>query len=90
MINSQSDTRPSIEASAAERKAWIVGEPAMPELFDDPLIHAVLRRDGLSLADLQSAVTLARRRLAARARRPETPASDRPGPAGAAQPNPLA
>jgi hypothetical protein len=36
----------------------------------------VLRRDGLSLADLQSAITQARRRLAAPARRRETPASD--------------
>lgn len=76
MIDPQSDTSPSSKPSASDKTAWIVGEPAMPELFDDPLIHAVLRRDGLSLADLQRAVTLARRRLAAPTRRHETPASD--------------
>lgn len=76
MIDLQSDPSPARAPSSLDRATWMVGEPAMPELFDDPLIHAVLRRDGLSLTDLQRAITLARSRLAAPARRRETPASD--------------
>lgn len=76
MIDPHADTSLPSEPSASNRAAWIEGEPAMPELLDDPLIHAVLRRDGLSLADLQSAIARARRRLAAPAPRRETPASD--------------
>ncbi len=76
MIEPHSDTRPASEPHAPRQAAWIVGEPSMPDLLDDPLIHAVLRRDGLSLADLQRAIMQARRRLAAPARHRETPASD--------------
>jgi hypothetical protein len=76
MIDPHTDRSLPSEPATSNRAAWIVGEPAMPDLLDDPLIHAVLRRDGLSLADLQSAITQARRRLAAPARRRETPASD--------------
>jgi len=76
MIDPHADATLPSEPVTANQAAWIVGEPAMPDLLDDPLIHAVLRRDGLSLADLQSAITRARRRLAAPARRRATPASD--------------
>lgn len=76
MMHPQSDPRPASEPSASDRSTWMEGEPAMPELFEDPVVHAVLRRDGLSLADLQRAITLARRRLADPARRGEAPASD--------------
>ncbi len=47
---------------------WILGEPCLQELQQDPLIHAVLRRDGLSLADLRRAIALGRSRLAQAAR----------------------
>jgi len=73
MIDPYAEASLPSEPSAPNRAAWIVGEPAMPDLLEDPLIHAVLRRDGLSLADLQSAISRARRRLAAPARRRETP-----------------
>jgi len=45
---------------------WLLGEPPLSEVLCDTGIHAVLRRDGLSLQDLQLAVALGRRRLAAR------------------------
>jgi hypothetical protein len=40
------------------------GEPALGELLDDPILHAVLRRDGISLGDLEAAIAGARARLA--------------------------
>ncbi|MEO3429022.1 hypothetical protein AAFN88_09215 [Pelagibius sp. CAU 1746] len=47
-----------------ETADWIVGEPSVEDLLRDPLIHAVLRRDGLGLQDLLQAVALGRSRLA--------------------------
>jgi hypothetical protein len=46
---------------------WIVGEPSLAEVLGDPLVHAILRRDGLTRQDLQQAIALGRRRLTARA-----------------------
>ena len=43
---------------------WIVGEPEIRDLLRDPVIHAVLRRDGLGLGDRLQAIALGRRRLA--------------------------
>lgn len=61
-----------------ETSNWIVGEPAMGDLLGDPVVHAVLRRDGLSLGDLREAIARGRSRLypaatvgPARARKPE-------------------
>jgi hypothetical protein len=76
MIDPHADASLPSAPATPKQAAWIVGEPAMPDLLDDPLIHAVLRRDGLSLADLQVAITRARRRLAAPARQRAAPASD--------------
>jgi len=42
----------------------MTGEPALGELLGDPILHAVLRRDGLSLGDLEAAIAGARARLA--------------------------
>jgi len=39
-------------------------EPQLDELLADPVLHAVLRRDGLSLGDLEAAIAGARARLA--------------------------
>lgn len=61
------------EHPVPEAGSWIAGEPAVQDLLGDPLIHAVLRRDGLSLPDLLQAIALGRRRLS-----PDPTASDRP------------
>lgn len=55
---------PPLPAAAGEAGAWIAGEPAVRDVLGDPLIHAVLRRDGLSLQDLLQAIAVGRRRLA--------------------------
>lgn len=76
MIEQRAEASHSSKPAAAGPGAWIVGEPAMPDLLEDPVIHAVLRRDGLSLADLQRAIADARLRLAALRRTASSPASD--------------
>ena len=38
-------------------------EPALIEVLADPLIHAVMRRDGVTIAELCSAIRTAKRRL---------------------------
>jgi hypothetical protein len=42
----------------------MTGEPALGELLGDPILHAVLRRDRISLGDLEAAIAGARARLA--------------------------
>jgi hypothetical protein len=51
-------------ASLRETADWITGEPSVQDLLRDPLIHAVLQRDGLGLQDLLQAIALGRARLA--------------------------
>jgi hypothetical protein len=53
------------ERPVTETANWIVGEPRMQDMLADPVMHAVLRRDGLNFGDLQRALAEARRRLAA-------------------------
>ena len=55
--------RPKPEAPKREASGWIAGEPLIHDLLHDPLIHAVLNRDGLDLQDLLQAIALGRRRL---------------------------
>jgi hypothetical protein len=55
---------PPLPAAADEPGTWIAGEPAVRDVLGDPLIHAVLRRDGLSLQDLLRAIAVGRQRLA--------------------------
>lgn len=43
----------------------IADEPALDDLLADPVLHAVLRRDRLSLGDLEAAIAGARERLRA-------------------------
>ncbi len=52
-------------ASVRETDDWITGEPSVQDLLRDPLIHAVLQRDGLGLQDLLQAIALGRSRLTA-------------------------
>ncbi|HEY9539923.1 MAG TPA: hypothetical protein VIS03_20175 [Kiloniellaceae bacterium] len=63
------------ENPVTETVPWIVGEPSVQEILGDPVVHAVLRRDGLSLQDLMGAIARGRLRLSP-ARRP--PSSDIP------------
>jgi hypothetical protein len=44
-----------------------LGEPDLRELLDDPTLHAVMRRDGLTRLDLDAAIAQARDRLRAAA-----------------------
>ncbi|NIA70708.1 hypothetical protein HBA54_19090 [Pelagibius litoralis] len=53
---------------AASRKtgpasAWIYGEPRVDDLLGDPVVTSLLRRDGLTGADVRAAVALGKERL---------------------------
>ena len=66
---------PALQAATALEpvsKAWITGEPRLSDLLADPLVHAVLRRDGLSLRDLRHAIAQGRSRLASSAQQHST------------------
>ncbi|MBM3480471.1 MAG: hypothetical protein FJX69_14845 [Alphaproteobacteria bacterium] len=43
------------------------GEPDLRDLLEDPMLHAVMRRDGLTRLDLDAAIAQARDRLRASA-----------------------
>jgi len=47
--------------------AGIFGEPDLRDLLDDPTLHALMRRDGLTRLDLDAAIAQARARLLAAA-----------------------
>lgn len=40
-------------------------EPTLAELYGDPILHAMLRRDGIDLSALKAVVANAQKRLAA-------------------------
>lgn len=65
MIEQRSVLKRLNEQPVTETANWVLGEPSMQEMLIDPVVHAVLRRDGLTLNDLIQAVTQARGRLAA-------------------------
>lgn len=44
------------------RHVW---EPSLTELYEDPVLHLLLKRDGLRLADVKAAVEAAVEALAA-------------------------
>jgi hypothetical protein len=46
------------------------GEPPLSELLADPILHLLLERDGISLAELQRLIESARRKLDPAAVRP--------------------
>lgn len=76
MIEQRSVLKRLNEQPVTETANWVVGEPSMQEMLIDPVVHAVLRRDGLSLNDLLQAVAEARGRLAAGVAARKIPASD--------------
>lgn len=47
-------------------------EPALEELLDDPVLHAVMARDGIDRATLEAVIADARRRLGPGRRHPTT------------------
>ena len=51
------------------RLAWSEAgpEPKLSEMLADPIVHLVMRRDGLTMDDLHAAVRLGRARLGATA-----------------------
>jgi hypothetical protein len=52
------------EAGPLDRHYWIDAgiEPALAELLADPIMHAVMRADGVRLQEVLSTVSLASRR----------------------------
>jgi len=64
MIEQRSVLKLLSEQPVTETANWILGEPSVQEIMVDPVIHAVLRRDGLGLNDLQRAIARGRSRLA--------------------------
>ncbi|HEX2114863.1 MAG TPA: hypothetical protein VHM01_10710 [Alphaproteobacteria bacterium] len=49
--------------SHSRRSRQVDGEPSLAELIDDPVIHALMARDGVRCADLVGAIDVARARL---------------------------
>jgi len=60
------------------------GEPEIDEVLSDPIVHLVMRRDRIGMAEVRAAVDGARRRLKARALRARIgrDADDRLPPSG--------
>src|SRR3546814_18198800 len=86
MIEQRALLKKLTDNPVTETAPWIVGEPSMHEVLGAPVVHAVLRRDGLGLQDLMPAVARARRRLSpsglviANLTAPEPPAGGKAGP----------
>lgn len=51
----------------------LAAEPSIRDLMDDPLTHAVMRRDALTAEDVWTVIRQAQRVLAARQRHPWGP-----------------
>jgi len=63
MIEQRSVLEQLNENPVTETSPWIVGEPSLQDVLGDPVVHAVLRRDGLSTQDLMRAIAHGRGRL---------------------------
>lgn len=63
MIEHRSVLKLLNENPVTETFPWIDGEPSVRDLLGDPVVHAVLRRDGLSPQDLMLAIARGRSRL---------------------------
>lgn len=81
MIEQRSGLEQLSEKPVTETSRWIVGEPSLQDVLDDPVVHAVLRRDGLSPQDLMRAINRGRSRLA--------PSRSSSNPAGSNTPLPI-
>jgi len=71
MIEQRSVLEQLNENPVTETSPWIVGEPSLQDVLGDPVVHAVLRRDGLSTQDLMRAIVRGRSCLS-----PARPASN--------------
>ncbi len=57
------DRHPVAETPDRETSNWILGEPSVQEMLCDPIVHSILRRDGLTGDDVRAALALGRERL---------------------------
>lgn len=55
------ETRPSLAGGQRWRKAGT--EPDLAEVLADPMVHLVMRRDGVSPCQLRRVIVVARKRL---------------------------
>lgn len=69
------------ENPVTETAPWLAGEPNVQDVLRDPVVHAVLRRDGLSLHDLMRVIARERKRLWPAASRPPGPDATLPAAA---------
>jgi len=46
-----------------QRNEWLHGEPRIKDVLADPIIHTIMRHDGISDEDLRIVVRTARARL---------------------------
>ena len=38
------------------RNVWMYGEPALDDVLNDPIVHLVMRRDGIGVAEVRAAI----------------------------------
>lgn len=75
MVEQRSVLEQLNENPVTETSPWILGEPSLQDVLGDPVVHAVLRRDGLSTQDLMRAIVRGRSRLS-----PTRPVTNAPVP----------
>ncbi len=46
-----------------ESKSWLQGEPSIREVMSDPIVHLVMRRDGLTPEDVWPVILAASEQL---------------------------
>ncbi|WP_337996714.1 hypothetical protein [Oleispirillum naphthae] len=61
----QTANPPSPGSSSRASAFMDLREPSLAELYGDPVLHAMLRRDGIDLSALKAVVANAQKRLAA-------------------------
>ncbi|GEM_PF-4167384 len=56
---------PDLPSALNERQPWGTAgiEPPLCDVLDDPLVHAVMRRDRITAAELKRVIASAQRRL---------------------------
>lgn len=80
MIEQRSVLEQLSENPVIETSPWIVGEPSLQDVLGDPVVHAVLHRDGLSTQDLMRAIIRGRNGLSPARAVPNPPVSNAPVP----------
>ena len=38
------------------RNVWMYGEPTLDDVLDDPVVHLLMRRDGIGEAEVRAAI----------------------------------